>query len=137
LSRPPGFRHSEETKARIRAAKLGAKHSDAAIDKMRAKARARDIRREKNPAWKGGIVMSRGRAIELQPDGSRKPRARRVLEQKLGRKLLPTEEAHHKNELKSDDSADNLEPLSKPGHARLHMQSRRRDKLGRIMSCDI
>jgi hypothetical protein len=42
--------------------------------------------------------------------------SRAILEKKLGRKLKPWEEAHHKNHNSNDDRPENLEPLSKREH---------------------
>ena len=51
---------------------------------------------------------------------------RTVMEQHLGRKLLPTEHVHHKNGDKWDNSPSNLEILSPSAHAKLHAEQRRR-----------
>jgi hypothetical protein len=47
-------------------------------------------------------------------------RADVVLEEKLGRALARNEIAHHKNEVKSDDSPDNLEAKDAVVHSREH-----------------
>lgn len=47
-------------------------------------------------------------------------RADLVLEQKLGRLLSRDEIAHHKNRVRSDDSPENLEALTRSEHGRLH-----------------
>lgn len=70
-----------------------------------------------NPAWMGGryIEPDKGYVMIRRPDH---PRARQngyvlehilVAEEKLGRALLPDEEIHHKNEIRSDNRPDNLE----------------------------
>lgn len=69
-----------------------------------------------NPAWTGGryIEPEKGYVMIRLPDH---PRARQngyvlehilVAEQMLGRALLPGEEVHHKNEIRSDNDPDNL-----------------------------
>lgn len=45
---------------------------------------------------------------------------RLVAEKTLGRKILPTEAVHHKNECKSDNSPDNLFVQDHGEHTRLH-----------------
>ncbi|MCH8180210.1 MAG: hypothetical protein IIA02_10570 [Proteobacteria bacterium] len=47
-------------------------------------------------------------------------RSRAVLASKLGRALTPTDHAHHGNELKDHDTAENLELLSASEHNRHH-----------------
>lgn len=48
------------------------------------------------------------------------PLHRVLLEVKLGRPLADTEEVHHINENKDDNSIDNLMVVSKAAHAALH-----------------
>jgi hypothetical protein len=47
-----------------------------------------------------------------------------VMEEKLGRKMLPDEEVHHKNAVRSDNRLDNLElwTRSQPAGARVSDQ---------------
>jgi hypothetical protein len=47
-------------------------------------------------------------------------RARLVLEEKLGRYLLPGMDVHHKNGIKDDDRPDNLEEIIPGEHTSLH-----------------
>lgn len=137
MSRPAGFKLSDETKAKIRAARLGWKPEPETLARMRAAFARRDYRGEKNPCWRGGIIMSRGRAMQYVGPGKHVPRARLVAAEILGRPLRSDEDAHHKNEIKDDDSRDNIDPLDKREHARRHMANRRRDlKTGRLL-CDL
>jgi hypothetical protein len=56
----------------------------------------------------------------VQRDGKRIREHRYVMEQHLGRKLLPTEVVHHVNEIKSDNRIENLEVMSRADHIKLH-----------------
>jgi len=47
-------------------------------------------------------------------------RARLVLEEKLGRYLLPSEHSHHINGIKDDDRPENLMALSNSEHGKLN-----------------
>ena len=84
-----------------------------------------------NPNWKGGVRISgNGYVLIYKPDYHRAyyaPYAKRsdlVLEEKLGRLLLPNEIAHHKNEIKTDDSPDNLEVKDNHQHTQEHREDR-------------
>lgn len=127
-----GFRHTDETKAKMRAARLannpmkGRPHTDETRAKMRA---------AKNPSWqpgpeavnwKGGRVSdAHGYVWLYMPDhpdavGNYVAEHRLVMERKIGRRLLSTEDVHHDNEQTDDNRPDNLVLLSKGEHARLH-----------------
>jgi hypothetical protein len=86
-----------------------------------------DVRGEKNPAWKGGRTKSKKGYWYIKMPGHHQALkngyvklADVVLEKKLGRRLLANEIAHHKNEIKDDDSPSNLEPMRQGPHVRLH-----------------
>ena len=49
---------------------------------------------------------------------------RRIMENYLGRKLLPNEVVHHKNENKLDNRIKNLQIMSKNEHMKLHQHLR-------------
>jgi hypothetical protein len=67
---------------------------------------------EKAAGWKGGrYVEKSGYVMLTMPDGSKMFEHRYVMEQHLGRPLLPTEEVHHRRqgkEAKSDNRIENL-----------------------------
>ena len=49
-------------------------------------------------------------------------KSRYVMEQKLGRLLLPKEIVHHENDNKTDDSPENLELTNQSKHAKEHYE---------------
>lgn len=86
----------------------------------------RDQTGENNPNWKGGRSWV-GRSkdpkthyVLVRINGRYVKEHRYVMEQHLGRKLLRTEEVHHKDTNKFNNDISNLEVLSKSEHARLH-----------------
>lgn len=89
----------------------------------------------KNGNWKGGLTKSqKGYWYVLNRDHPRAmkngyvKRADLVLEKKLGRPLLPSELAHHINEIKDDDSPENLELHTHDSHRELHAAAKRKPK---------
>ena len=78
----------------------------------------------KNSNYKAGrYVDKRGYVQVLQPGPGRskyKREHRIVMENKTGRELHRDETIHHRNRIKSDNSIDNLEVISRSEHARLH-----------------
>jgi hypothetical protein len=119
VSGKPGWKHSDEAKAKIRSAKLGRKRPD--------------MVGHKNIAWNGGIRIDRGRVTVRTESGKYEYRSRLIAQSILGRKLLSCEEVHHKNEVKHDDNPENLQVITTTDHARLHSRSRRRDSSGRFL----
>lgn len=61
-----------------------------------------------NPAWEGGFVNRQGYRV-FKVNGKRMVEHRYVMEQVLGRPLLPSENVHHRNGIRHDNRPENLE----------------------------
>ena len=61
------------------------------------------------------------------------PLHRVLVENKIGRGLLPNEEVHHKDNDKTNNNVENLEVLTKSEHAKIH--SRKVDEIIIICEC--
>lgn len=98
------------------------KHGDA-----RAHIPVGDKTGDRNPKWRGGAMrMSDGRFLIYSPEHPYPNvknyvlRYRLVVEQSIGRYLLPHEIVHHKNDDPTDDRLENLEVLTRREHIELH-----------------
>jgi hypothetical protein len=83
-----------------------------------------DRRGPGTPWFKGGSVGKRGyRMITVYDKDDKKkrmPEHRYVMEQHLGRKLLRSEDVHHRDGNKLNNELDNLRVMSKKDHTKLH-----------------
>ncbi len=81
---------------------------------------------DKNPSWKGGQIVHDGYVFIQKPSHPNAQwlgyvkRARLVLEQKLGRYLLPGMIPHHINSIRDDDRPENLIEMLAYEHSLLH-----------------
>lgn len=96
---------------------------------------------ENNPAWQGGTkTCKEGYVYVYFPDHPYATQNgyvlnhRLVVEESIGRHLLPEEVVHHKNNNLLDNSIDNLLVMSQSQHAFLHNKKRLRDTSGRWAS---
>ncbi|MBT8366534.1 MAG: HNH endonuclease [Deltaproteobacteria bacterium] len=86
---------------------------------------------EKHPCWKGGVTMRKGYRYIYMPDHPHCTKAgyvlehRLVMEDKLGRHLLPTEVCHHRDGDRLNNSASNLEVFQSNGEHLKHELSGR------------
>jgi len=72
------------------------------------------------PNWKGGMSLMRNGYLQIRLNGKRKYLHRIVAEQTIGRELKVTEQVHHIDHDKLNNSPDNLVVLSPAQHARYH-----------------
>lgn len=80
----------------------------------------------------GDTMRGRGSGKGYVKEGGRHQH-RVVAERKLGRQLLPGEIVHHDDEVKSNNSPENLEVITQSNHVRRHiskMLSERKSKAG-------
>lgn len=96
------------------------------------------VRLSRDPhSYRGGstVVNVHGYVIEYSPDhpnassGRSVPQHRLVMEGVLGRLLARDEVVHHKNHIRHDNRAQNLELMQPRSHARMHLLEREPTRL--------
>jgi len=91
---------------------------------------------EDAPGWKGGKTNCNGYVYVCAYNHPNKNASgyvaehRLVLEEKIGRLLEKWETVHHKNGIRTDNRAENLEILSLSDHMKEHAKTKTRDEKG-------
>lgn len=107
-----GKTHSKESKIKMSEAKIGVFKGD------------------KNYFWKGGKHKSRGYILIWKPEHINCNNKgyvfehRLIMEEHIGRTLLPTEVVHHINHIRDDNRIENLKLFEKREHDRFHTTER-------------
>lgn len=131
-----GYKHSEETRAKIsrankgrvlseehkrkaQTANLGRKFGPCTEGKKIKIAQANSKMFQKRVMKNGYVVM----VVSLYPNHRRVYEHRWVMEQHVGRSLETWESVHHKNGIKTDNRLDNLEIIDRKEHSRMHAMS--------------
>ena len=127
-----GRKHSEETKAKMRAARLannpmkGKKHTEETRAKMRAANHPSWAKSEKSVSWKGGRTFDKHGYVRIympdHPDsvGNYILEHRYIMEQHIGRRLDKQKHVHHINQNRSDNRIENLILMEIGEHSREH-----------------
>ena len=126
-----GRKHSEETKRKISEANKGHGVTPEMRRKMSLKMKARLA--DNSPNWGGGkdkinhygYVLEFDETLPPTRGGRYTPRYRRVMEEKLGRKLGKHETVHHINGIKADDRPENLYLCTLSSHRKMHNEMSR------------
>jgi len=80
------------------------------------------------------IFIDNDYEAKIGPDGKMVYIHREVMEQKLGRKLLPEEVVHHKDKNKRNNDPDNLELTNNYSHGKLHYDTSSEEQKQELIS---
>lgn len=115
MSRPKGFKHSEETKRKMSKAQIGKKGHPCSLKvKIKNKIRMTGKKGKASISWKGGHHKQHGYVMIYKPshpfsDHRGYVREHRIIvEGKIGRFLKPKEHCHHINKIRDDNRPKNL-----------------------------
>ena len=121
-----GRKHSDETKEKMRQARLKNPTFTPEARTKRREVGAKISRGDKSPVWKGGKHLnSNGYIVVYVSDH---PHAvhhyvlehRLIVEKQLERRLAPDEIVHHINGITTDNRPENLEIMTRGEHKRFH-----------------
>ena len=77
--------------------------------------RSEAMKGEANPRWKGGTYLDPFGYRHIQTPTGYRLEHRMVMEQMIGRPLLPAEVVHHRNEQRADNRPENLQLFENAG----------------------
>lgn len=83
--------------------------------------------REQSCHWKGGRLKDTYGYILIWDSDKKKyvKEHRKIVENYIGRELLPSEDIHHKNGIKDDNRIENLEIMKKSEHTSFHAKQKK------------
>ena len=94
--------------------------------------------KEEHHNWGGGsYVHPTGYTMILVDIGKYRPEHILIMEKSIGRKLLPGEVVHHKNEIRSDNRLSNLELMTRGDHSKHHLSGKIVSEETKALLCKI